>query len=416
MKILFITSSFPYGPSETFLMPEIRELMKTGHEVIIVPAYPRGEVVHDAAAPLLENTVRRPVISLEIMAAASAAFIANPAACLRTVGWMFKSRGLKMTLRNLAVLPKSFWLARLARKVGADHVYAHWAASPATIAMVAGEVAQLPWSFTAHRWDIIENNLLSLKAEKVAFARIISEDGCEMARELGANVSVDKNVLHMGVEIPESITYAARTQGPCVVICPALLVERKGQRYLIRAMEMLRQRSVDVVLWLAGQGEDREELERMVSECKLAERVRFLGQVSHDALLAMFRDGAVDMIALPSLHEGIPASLQEAMGYGIPVIATPVGGIPELLRDGAGLMVPTTDADALADAIERLVDDPQLRLSLGQAGRERVEREFAIRTVTAELVRRLEGSTADLSGNLSGEIDSGESKTPVLVG
>lgn len=389
-------------------MPEIRELMRTGHEVIIVPAYPRGDVVHGAAEPLLANTIRRPVISLEIMASAAAAFVANPRACIRAIGWMLKSRGLKMTLRNLAVIPKSFWLARLARKIGADHIYAHWAASPATIAMVAGEVSGLPWSFTAHRWDILENNLLTLKAEKAAFARIISEDGCQIAQTLGTKATVHKNVLHMGVEIPDVVTYVAKQTPPCVVICPALLVERKGQRYLIRAMEILRKRSVDVVLWLAGQGEDRDGLENMVDDLGLTDRVRFLGQVSHDALLKMFADGSVDMVALPSLHEGIPASLQEAMGYGVPVIATPVGGIPELLRDGAGITVPIQDAVALADAIERLAGDAELRSQLSQAGRERVEREFAIKIVTAELVRRIQGSVD------RAEVE--EAKTPVLVG
>jgi glycosyltransferase involved in cell wall biosynthesis len=96
------------------------------------------------------------------------------------------------------------------------------------------------------------------------------------------------------------------------------------------------------------------------------------------------------MVVLPSLHEGIPVSLIEAMAYGVPVVSTFAGGTPELLERGAGLLVPPEDPLALADAIERLVRDPELRKQLGETGRRRVEDSFAVEKVVAELVRRFE--------------------------
>ena len=93
---------------------------------------------------------------------------------------------------------------------------------------------------------------------------------------------------------------------------------------------------------------------------------------------------------MPTLHEGIPAGLIEPMGYGIPVLSTAVGGVPELLEGDAGMMVPPADAAALAEAIRRLIADSDLRRRLVENGRRRVEEGWAVRPVVAELLKRLE--------------------------
>ena len=117
-------------------------------------------------------------------------------------------------------------------------------------------------------------------------------------------------------------------------------------------------------------------LESLVARYNLTDSVQFLGQVGHTDLLHMYEAGDIDMIVLPTLHEGIPVCLMEAMAYGVPVVSTPVGGIPELLRDGAGIMVPSKAPLALADAIEQVINDGELRKRMSQAGRQRVEEKF----------------------------------------
>jgi glycosyltransferase involved in cell wall biosynthesis len=111
---------------------------------------------------------------------------------------------------------------------------------------------------------------------------------------------------------------------------------------------------------VAGDGPDLEELRREASERGLDGRVRFLGPLARDDVLALFR--AADASLLSSTWENFPHTVVEALAVGTPVVATAVGGVPELVRDGEnGLLVPRGDAEALAEAIRRLVDDPGLR-------------------------------------------------------
>jgi len=109
--------------------------------------------------------------------------------------------------------------------------------------------------------------------------------------------------------------------------------------------------------------------------------------VPHEKLLELYVREDIGAFVLPSLgldgdlHEGIPVSLMEAMAFGVPVISTETGGIPELLGGGAGIIVPPADPAALAAAIARLAADPDLRRRLGERGRERVEEAFSVQAV-----------------------------------
>ena len=129
-----------------------------------------------------------------------------------------------------------------------------------------------------------------------------------------------------------------------------------------------------------------------MDETGIREQVSFLGMLGHADLLSLYRSGKVDLVVLPTLHEGIPAGLIEPMAHGIPVIATNTGGIPELLNDGAGIMVPPRDPAALADAIQRLLGDASLRRQLAEAGRRRVENGWGVNSVVATLLAHLFGN------------------------
>jgi glycosyltransferase involved in cell wall biosynthesis len=148
----------------------------------------------------------------------------------------------------------------------------------------------------------------------------------------------------------------------------------KGHDTLLRALGVLRQQGVAVNLLIVGDGSERPRLEALAGQLGLdPARVRFLGfRTDVPDLLA-----AADFFVLSSLQEGLPLAVLEAMAHSLPVIATPVGGVPEVLTDGAhGFLVPTRASDLLAAAIGRLAADPELRQALGQAGARRVEHEF----------------------------------------
>ena len=202
MNIIYVTSSLPHGKKEAFVIPEIQELNRRGHEVLIVPAYPRGEVLHGDAEPLVEHTVSEPLISAEIAKVAARELVRTPRKAFGALSCLFKSRSTDVLLKNLMIYAKGLWLAGLARSWRADHIHAHWATVPATMALIAGEVSKIPWSITAHRFDIEEDNLLEMKARKACFVRAISQRG---AREFADRVRAGTwlpSVMHMGVKAP----------------------------------------------------------------------------------------------------------------------------------------------------------------------------------------------------------------------
>ncbi|MFG1686373.1 glycosyltransferase [Nonomuraea sp. NPDC049269] len=147
-----------------------------------------------------------------------------------------------------------------------------------------------------------------------------------------------------------------------VVLCVARLAPQKGHGFLLEAASRLLQRGRPCTFVLLGDGPERHRLSELARELRVD--VRLLGdRADVSAFLAI-----ADVVVLPSLWEGLSNAVMEAMAVGLPIVATKVGGTPELL-EGRGLLVPAGDADGLADGIAQVLDDPALAVSLGQAAR-----------------------------------------------
>jgi glycosyltransferase involved in cell wall biosynthesis len=152
-------------------------------------------------------------------------------------------------------------------------------------------------------------------------------------------------------------------------------------------------RTADVTLSIAGDGPERAALETRAAELGLGQRVRFLGSLPRDTVLRLFR--AADASVLPSAWENLPHTVVESLAVGCPVIATAVGGVPEVVRDGVnGLLVPPNDPAALAAAISRLAAEDGLRTQLSERAPGSVfgfTEEAVFTTIEAELERAAEG-------------------------
>jgi glycosyltransferase involved in cell wall biosynthesis len=156
-------------------------------------------------------------------------------------------------------------------------------------------------------------------------------------------------------------------------VCAARLEEQKGHRVLLDAAALLRERNVEFLLALAGEGSLRGSLETMVAERGLANRVRFLGHVESIGPLLL----AADLCVLPSLWEGLPLILLEAMARGRLVVASAVGGVPEALEDGVhGRLVPPGDAAALARVLDEMRLRPDASHQMGARAAERVRQRY----------------------------------------
>lgn len=171
--------------------------------------------------------------------------------------------------------------------------------------------------------------------------------------------------------------------------------ERKGCGVLIDALAQARAEGVDARLRFVGKEEFRgeeEALRRQVKELGLTDAVEFTGVMSAEALRSCYVDA--DVVCLLSFREGLPMALLEGMAFGLPALATPVGGIPEVVEhERTGLLVEPGDVEASATAIRQLADDPDRRLALGTAAREHVQRLAGTDVIAAEW-RRLYGSYA----------------------
>ncbi|WP_255556492.1 glycosyltransferase family 4 protein [Methylococcus sp. Mc7] len=163
-----------------------------------------------------------------------------------------------------------------------------------------------------------------------------------------------------------------------------LLVPAKGQHILLDALALLLARGRRVHLTLVGQGPDRPSLEAQAGRLGPGSAVSFAGAVNQDEVFGYY--AAADAFVLPSFAEGLPVVLMEAMALGVPCVTTHITGVPELIRDGIeGLLVAPSDAEGLAAAIERLMDDPALRSRLTEAGRAKVLAEYELNGSIARL-------------------------------
>jgi L-malate glycosyltransferase len=163
----------------------------------------------------------------------------------------------------------------------------------------------------------------------------------------------------------QSVARRARSAGAeLTIVCVANLIAYKGHATLLGAVRRLRPSGWSLLL--VGDGPERDSIERTIASASLEERVLILGRRMdvHDIL------DAADLLVLPSYSEGMPNAVLEAMAHGIPVVASDVGGVRSLLGSGAGIVVAPGDDQALADALQRLLDDPSLREDMGEKGRQ----------------------------------------------
>lgn len=382
-KIAYITAHTPFGRGETFILEEMLALIEAGVDLVIVPRNPPTEVFHDEAHRLLANTIRLPLLNLQILKAFVHALVFKPRIWWIIGSILRYSRSPRIAAKNLAVLPKSAFVARLFEQEKANHIHAHWGSTTSTMAWIISELTGIPWSFTLHRWDIAENNLLQLKVAHASFVRCTSDDGRQETLNLLDMVYHEKvKVIPQGARIPKKVCFEPAPRDDIKIACPANFVPKKGHKFLIEACAQLAERGLRFKCLLIGSGPLESEIRQQIHLLGLKDFIVLTGFLPHERILSMYETSEVDIVVLPSIvtpdgeREGSPAALKEAMAYGIPVVSTCTGGIPELLRDGAGVLVAPGSAKELADALAQLITDKDFRKSVGVKAQQRIQEEF----------------------------------------
>jgi len=277
---------------------------------------------------------------------------------------------------------------------GTTHVHAAWADRFALVAFVAARLNGLTYSVQARASEIHRAEEGPAVADRLRFAEFVITNSCynasALVKHLGGGEAPPVKVIYNGVELPRFRPQAVkRPAGAFHILSVGRLVEQKGFRYLLHACRLLRDRGVDVSCDIIGAPADPWEtstwleLQRLQTDLDLASTVRFLGKHTFTNVLAAFEQ--TDVFVLPCVigrdgaRDITPNALIEAMAMGLPTVSTTSGAIPEIVDHGRdGLLVPPHDAGALADAIERILGDPDLRRTLGAAARKTVEARFDI--------------------------------------
>lgn len=169
-----------------------------------------------------------------------------------------------------------------------------------------------------------------------------------------------------------------------IILYVGILSKRKGVKYLIKAMDIVRKRTIDIKLIIVGDGAERKYLKSLVKRLNLQKFVEFTGFVNEEKLIDYYRDA--DIFVFPSLKEGFGQVLVEAMACGIPVISTNTSAIPEVVGN-AGILVKPRNSKALAEAIIKLIEDKDLRDELCRIGRKRVEENFTWDKIAEKMLK-----------------------------
>jgi glycosyltransferase involved in cell wall biosynthesis len=294
----------------------------------------------------------------------------------------FNRSPLLYLLKSLWLVPRAVYLGRRLRSHGIAHIHAHWASYSATMALVTHWVFDIPFSFAAHAYDIyLVPRLLAIKVSEAEFvvtcARVNAKFMAALAGEAAARRIV---VNYHGVSLARFRPVTGKEPGevPCIVTC-GRLEPYKGHHILLRACAAL---ANPVRCVIVGEGPQRRRLEDLASELGIRERVEFTGPVPQSRLAELYAEADVFVLASVILERSgkrdvIPNVLAEAMAMQVPVVASDISGIGELVTDGvSGRLVPANNVGALAAVLDELLGDEAQRRRLGLAGAEKVAAEF----------------------------------------
>jgi glycosyltransferase involved in cell wall biosynthesis len=372
--------------TETFVLYEMLALDALGIRVEVFPLLrgPRG-AVQPGAERWVEHAHYHPFLSLSILRAQWHYLRRRPRGYLRTLREVMSGTwgNVNRFFGALAIFPKSVRFAYEVERQGVTHVHAHFVNHPTVAALIVHRLTGVPFSFTAHGSDLHrETRMVDEKVRASAFAVTVSEYNKEfMLAASGEDLRSKIHVIHCGIDL--DVFRPARPCGNAAfqIVCVASFEEVKGHRYLVEACRILRDRGLAFECHLVGEGPLRREIESRIERTGLGGRIRLHGGQPRPEVVRLL--SRVDAAVLAShftrqgKREGIPVALMEAMATGLPVVATRISGIPELVTcDHNGILVPPEDAGALADALHRLAADPALRTRLGGAARRTIAQHF----------------------------------------
>lgn len=393
MRIAYLTNQYP-ATSHTFIRREIAAMEARGHTVLRY-ALRRAPEKFEDEADLKELSRTRHVLSggmSALLKPALRAIAANPlgAVAAASSGLRYASRSRRGLLRHMAYYVEALVVAHWCRSEGVEHLHVHFGTNPATVGALVADMTGIPFSFTVHgpeEFDRAEEHGLGLKIARSAFVAGVSSFGRSQLMRWAAFEDWPKiKIVHCGLDKAYLGNVDTGTGEEAAFVCVARLSEQKGHLVLVEAAALLRERGVRFRLLLIGDGPLRAQIERAIADRGLSDAVHLAGWMGQSDVRRELRSAAA--MVLPSFAEGLPVVLMESMALGRPVISTYIAGIPELVSDESGWLVPAGDPVALCEAMhDAAIANAEILRSKGEHARREVLRRHDV-AVSARLLER----------------------------
>ena len=415
MRLGYLYSRYPVL-SQTFCDTEMLELERRGFSLLLGSIHPPHTSLRHAHAERLQAPVH----------------YAPPAAILRRWGerakedfrWPEKlidehERKYGAEFKPALRARNAAYFAYLFQREGVQHFHVHFANRAAHTALFLKEMVGIPFSVTAHGQDfMLDLGNDDLLREICAAAEFVAVETDYSRGLLSAKCPDSVTKIHRVYNGMDFTNFAAveplvYTAGPVRIVSIGRLVEFKGFAFLIDACAELKKRGLDFTCEIVGDGPLRSDLQARAAEAGLDAVVTLTGALPQQEVFERLR--GCEVFALASTFDKAGASdvfptvILEAMASARPVVSTAIAGIPEAVVHGlTGLVVPTGDVDALANALERLIRDQWLRCTFGNEGRKRIEQYFKVETTIAPLMALFERIAEAASGSDATERDQSQ--------
>ena len=398
-RVAYLVSEY-FAPSHTFVRREVAALRQAGLEVVPFSVQAANG---DAGVEAIFN---RPFFEYPL--ALISAFALHPRKFFSS--WWLSLRHRPLGLRGLVWsqfhFVEAMLLAKLIKAAKCKRLHNHFANSAATVGMIASHYSGNPWSFTLHgisETDYPAGMLLREKLERADFVACASYFmRAQAMRQVDFNHWHKMHIVRCGVNMDDMPVLAAPLPSTALtetvveqlesvrIITVGRLSAEKGYFGLLEILGRLRDQGYEFAATIVGDGPSGQAIHEMARDLSLDACVRFTGALSENETLLEIHGS--DVMVLPSLMEGLPVVLLEALAMRKAVVASQVAGIPELVTDGVtGLLFTPSDWNHLEQQLLRLLSDPQLRQDLGNQGFERVKGEFGSATAASKLLALFAG-------------------------
>jgi glycosyltransferase involved in cell wall biosynthesis len=385
--------------SETFISNEINLLENLGFPLHLFPMrQPREQFTHEsvkqirASVDYLPETLLVPLPRLlyhNLLLAKERPEVYSDA--FRIMLTRLRRSRKVATIKHL--LQAGYLVHALLPGTNVCHLHAHFAHSPTSVALFANKLSGLPFSFSAHAKDIYTSNPRQLK-EKMALASFVvtcTEYNRRFLQELTPGGPSIHCIYHgIDARLFDGPSEPREPSPPYRILSVARLVEKKGLPTVIRALRILLDQGYSVLYTLIGDGEDRRPILDHLHNLGLGDSCHWLGTQPHERVIDEYRQADLFVlgceVASNGDRDGIPNVFLESMAMGVPVLATRVSAIPELVEDGrTGLLVEPGQPEAMAAGMVRLLRDQNLRHRIITAARQQVREDFDNRKLIQKL-------------------------------